>query len=39
MNMCVDNYPGGLNDYYAWVLCIVCDYCYVDCDGASSGCP
>ncbi len=37
-DQCQQDYPGGLEDYTNAAMCILCDECYVDCDGAEIGC-
>ena len=36
---CVAQYPTGASMYDDLALCVFCDACYNDCDGASIGCP
>lgn len=38
-DLCSTAYPTGADIYNALVACVVCDECYIDCDGAGSGCP
>jgi hypothetical protein len=36
---CLQTHPTGAQVYNELVFCAICDNCYNDCDGASSGCP
>ena len=36
-NACADAHPSGMNLYMDMAVCVYCQGCYVDCDGASTG--
>ena len=36
---CAQTSPGGAQIYNTLSMCVVCQECYVVCDGAASGCP
>jgi hypothetical protein len=36
---CFNSYPTGGDIYNTLLICVICDECYNDCDGAGSGCP
>ena len=38
-DQCAATFPTGGQLYNDLVICVICDYCYNDCDGAGSGCP
>jgi hypothetical protein len=35
---CSTSYPAGEQLYMMFVMCVVCEACYSDCDGSSAGC-
>ena len=35
---CTTQFPAGADIYNNILLCVFCDQCFVDCDGASAGC-
>jgi hypothetical protein len=35
-DQCEADHPGGVDDLYTLYACILCQACYLDCDGASS---
>lgn len=38
LDKCGMSFPEGAGLYDALVVCVICDACYFDCDGASAGC-
>lgn len=38
-DQCVTDHPTGADIYNTLLVCVLCDECYNDCDGASAGCP
>ena len=35
---CIEAYPTGAQLYNDLVICVICEECYVTCDGAAAGC-
>jgi hypothetical protein len=38
-NKCLETFPDGLDLYNETAICLVCQSCFNDCDGAGQGCP